>query len=129
MAFPSNLDVKAGRIVAGDAQAFRTQSGRIRIVFRLAVPRAPSQPPKFDREGRPLPWDFFTVVAYGERFLPLLPRLVRGAWVLVMGWTQSRDLPDGRVVVETVAERIALLEGDAAPAPVREEGIAVADEE
>ncbi|WP_322794651.1 single-stranded DNA-binding protein [Thermoflexus sp.] len=108
--FPSNLDVKAGRIVGDDARAFRTRSGGIRIAFRIAVPRAGGQPPKRDRSGKPLPYDFFTVVAYGERWLSLLPRLKRGSKVLVMGWTQSRDLDDGRVVVETVAERIAVLD-------------------
>ncbi|WP_376791502.1 single-stranded DNA-binding protein [Thermoflexus sp.] len=108
--FPSNLDVKAGRIVGDDARAFRTRSGGIRIAFRIAVPRSAGQPPKRDRSGKPLPYDFFTVVAYGERWLSLLPRLRRGMKVLVVGWTQSRDLEDGRVVVETVAERIAVLD-------------------
>ncbi|MDW8029253.1 MAG: hypothetical protein RMK94_12775 [Armatimonadota bacterium] len=131
-AFPSNLDIKAGRIVGEDAQAFPTRSGRVRVVFRIAVPRSPSQPPKFDREGRPMPFDFFTVVCYGERFLPLLPRLRRGMKVLVVGWTQSRDLPDGRVVVETVAERIAVLDTTSLeavpPAEAEGEGTRVEEE-
>lgn len=115
-AFPSNIDVKVGRIVGEDAQAFPTRSGRMRIVFRIAVPRSSGQEPKLDKDGKPLP-DFFTVVTYRERFLELLPALRRGARVMVIGWTQSRDLEDGRVVVETVAEQIAVLEE---PAPAGE---------
>jgi len=103
--FPANLDIKVG-VLVGDAEAFPTRSGGVKVTFRIRVPRSPSQPPKFDREGRPLPWDFFQVVAYGERWLSYLPRLVRGRRVMVVGWTQSRDLPDGRVAVETVAEQI-----------------------
>ena len=103
--FPANLDIKAG-VIVHDAEAYATRRGQIKVTFRIRTPRSPAQPPKFDREGRPLPWDFFQVVAYGERWLSYLPRLTRGRKVLVLGWTQSRDLPDGRVAVETVAEQI-----------------------
>lgn len=127
-AFPSNLDIKAGRIVGDDARAFPTRSGRIRIAFRIAVPRSAGQPPKLDPQGNPLP-DFFTIVAYGERFLPLLPRLRRGTRVLVVGWTQSRDLEDGRVVVETVAERIAILDTAPLEAPAAEDAPVRIEEE
>ncbi len=97
----NNVDIKTGRL-CDDAQLFMTKSGRPKIVFRLAVRRTRDMPPKHDGNNA----DFFTIVAYGERFVDLLPRLKKGVLVTVVGFTQSRDLPDGRVVVETVARRI-----------------------
>ncbi len=107
---PHNVDVKTGWLVR-DAEFFPTRSGRPKVVFRLAVPRDVGKPQK--PEGNV---DFIQVVAYGDRFVELLPHLRRGVKVTVMGWTQSRDVVvDGvhRVVVETVAETISFAPGDA----------------
>ncbi len=109
--FPHNLDVKVGWLVR-DAQFFTTRSGRPKIVFRLAVPRDITKPPK---AGGGSNVDFIQVVTYGDRFVELLPHLRRGVRVAVMGWTQSRDvIVDGihRVVVETVAETISFVPSD-----------------
>lgn len=106
--FPHNLDVKVGWLVR-DAEFFMTRSGRPKVVFRLAVPRDVGKPPK---PGGNV--DYIQVVAYGDRFVDLLPHLKRGVKVAVMGWTQSRDVVvDGvrRVVVETVAETISFVPG------------------
>ena len=107
--FPHNLDVKVGWLVR-DAELFITRSGRPKVVFRLAVPRDATKPPK---PGGNV--DFIQVVAYGDRFVELLPHLKRGVRVAVTGWTQSRDvMVDGvhRVVVETVAETISFVPSD-----------------
>ncbi len=120
---PHNLDVKVGWLVR-DAEFFPTRSGRPKVVFRLAVPRDVSKPRKPDGN-----MDYIQVVAYGDRFVELLPYLKRGVKVSVTGWTQSRDVVvDGihRVVVETVAETISFVPNDArsewrefaAPAPL-----------
>ena len=104
--YPHNLDVKVGRLVQ-DAQFFVTRSGVPKVVFRLGVPRDPTKPGKKDGNI-----DFFQIVAYGERFVDLLPHLRKGVKVAVTGWTQSRDVRvDGthRVVVETVADTIAFV--------------------
>jgi len=106
VASPHNVDVKVGRLVS-DARFFITRSGRPKITFRLAVPRDITKPPKSGGNV-----DFFQVVAYGDRFATLLPRLRKGVKVAVTGWTQSRDVQvDGvhRVVVETVADSIAFV--------------------
>ena len=107
---PHNVDVKTGWLVR-DALFFTTRSGRPKVVFRLAVPRDAGKPRKSDGNV-----DFIQVVAYGDRFVALLPYLKRGVKVTVTGWTQSRDVVvDGvhRVVVETVAETISFAPGDA----------------
>lgn len=107
--FSHNLDVKVGWLVR-DAQFFTTRSGRPKVVFRLAVPRDVAKPTK---PGGNV--DFIQVVAYGDRFVKLLPHLKRGVKVAVTGWTQSRDVVvDGihRVVVETVAETISFVPSD-----------------
>ena len=69
-----NVDIKKGRLVS-DAEFFRTQTGRPKITFRLMVPRAANMPPK---SSAPQNADFIQVVMYGERYLPLLPHLVKG---------------------------------------------------
>lgn len=99
-----NVDIKQGQLT-DDARVFTTRTGRPKISFRLLVRRNNNMPRKNGGSN----CDFFTVVAYGDRFLPLLPLLQKGTLVAVSGYTQSRDIPDGRVVVETVAQQIAIL--------------------
>ncbi len=106
----NNLDIKRGYLTH-DAQMFETRSGRLKITFRLRVPRDAGMPGKGRGNS-----DFFTVVAYGDRFLEVYPRLVAGTQVVVIGFTQSRDVMVGgekRVVVETVAQDLFVSRRDA----------------
>ena len=89
-----NASLKLGYITR-DAEVHNA-SGGLKLTFRMAVDR---------REAGKR--DHFTVVAYGERFLPLAEELRRGTPVLVIGRDRSRDLPDGRhVMYDIVAEEI-----------------------
>lgn len=89
-----NASLKLGYITR-DAEVHNT-SGGLKLTFRMAVDR--------QEAGKR---DHFTVVAYGERFLPLAEELRRGTPVLVIGRDRSRDLPDGRhVMYDIVAEGI-----------------------
>ena len=109
-----NVDIKEGYLCA-DAQFFRTRSGRPKLTFRLGTPRDKSRPPK---GAPPHNADFVSVVAYGDRLAPLLPELRARRHVLVVGFTQSRDLAGGNVITEVVAERITLFD-DYRPTPDR----------
>jgi len=100
-----NIDIKEGYLVE-DAELFITRSGNTKVTFRLRVPRD-NLPPK---EAPPRHADFFSVVAYGRGWTRMLEKLKAGAKVLVIGHSQSRDLPNGRVVVETVAAEIRVLQ-------------------
>ncbi len=51
-------------------------------------------------------------VALGPDFLPLSDQLQRGTEVIVNGYTQGRDLHDGRTVVEIVARQVAVVNGE-----------------
>jgi len=96
-----NNVVVIGRILT-DAEFFPTRSGKPKISFRVAIPRTPDLPYK-----RPVSSDFFTVLCYGERFVPLLDILTTGRWVVVVGWAQSRDVdtPEGRRTVNEIGAR------------------------
>ena len=98
----NNLFIGIGRLVE-NAQLLSSSSGRPYIRFRMELERDPRLPRKVPRN------DYQTVVAYGERFVPLVEHLVRGQHVVVIGWVQSRDLPDGRVVNEIGAETVTLV--------------------
>lgn len=98
-----NTQILRGTLVA-DPQFFLSRGGDPRLIFRVAVPRLKNRPPK-----KPRNLDFLTVVALGDRFADLKDVLHRGTEVVVMGFAQSRDLNDGRVVVETVAEYIDIV--------------------
>lgn len=97
-----NFFAGVGRLV-GDAEFFPSQAGRSRIGFRIAIPRHPRLPRK-----KPA-CDFYSIVCYGERFIPLLDRLTMGREVVVVGWAQSRDVQGTRVVSEIGAEAVILL--------------------
>ncbi len=96
-----NAVTVVGRLV-GDAEFFSTRSGRPKITFRIAIPRAPDLPRK-----KPASHDFYSVIAYGERFIPLLEHLVEGRQVVVSGWAQSRDVetPNGNRTVNEIGAR------------------------
>jgi len=98
-----NFFAGVGRIVA-DAEFFTTHRGRPKITFRIALPRHPRLPRK-----KPLTSDFYSVICYGERFIPLLDHLVMGREVAVFGWAQSRDVQDHRTVNEIGAEAVVLV--------------------
>ncbi len=95
-----NIDIKRG-FLCEDAQVFPTRTGRPKICFRLRVPRDTRLPRKI-----PVNADFLSVVAYGDKHLSVLPRLMAGREVMTIGVTQSRDMPDGRVVTEILAQEI-----------------------
>jgi hypothetical protein len=95
-----NLDIKRGVVCREDAQVFPTRTGRPKLTFRLKVPRSRSLPKK-----TPVNADFFSVVAFGDRYIDLAPLLTAGQEVLVIGVTQSRDTKAG-VVTELLAQHI-----------------------
>ena len=98
-----NTQILRGTLIA-DPRFILTRSGQPKLSFRVAVPRLKSRPPK-----KPRNVDFLTVVALGERFAEMKNLLFKGSVVVVLGFVQSRDLEDGRVVVETVAEYIDIV--------------------
>jgi len=98
----NNLFVGIGKIVS-DAEIFRSKSGRTRVTFRVEFPRDPSMPKKVPYN------DYATVVYQSDECLGIFDYLVKGQEVLVIGWMQSRDLPDGRVAYEIGARQIQLL--------------------
>lgn len=98
----NNLFVGIGKLIS-DAELLSSPSGRPFVRFRMELPGDPQRPRKVPLN------DYQTVVAYGDRFVPLVEYLVAGQEVLVIGWAQSRDLPDGRVVNEIGADNIAIL--------------------
>jgi single-stranded DNA-binding protein len=99
-----NVFAGVGRVV-DDAQFFATRGGRPKISFRLAIPRHPRLPRK-----KPATGDFYSVICYGEKFVPLLDHLVKGCEVVVVGWAQSRDLKRKRdgTVNEIGAQAVVL---------------------
>ena len=103
---PSTLNAVTvtGRLLA-DAEFFSTRSGRSKITFRIAIPRSKDLPRK-----KPASCDFYSVIAYGERFIPLLEYLVEGRQVVVAGWAQSRDveMANGNRTVNEIGARAIL---------------------
>lgn len=98
-----NIDIKRGNL-CDDAQVFMTRSGRPKLSFRLRVPRSRSLPQKVPANA-----DFFSVVAYGDRYVDLAPLLTAGTEVLTFGTTQSRDVEDGSVITEILAREIVII--------------------
>ena len=84
--FLVNFFAGAGYLVE-DAQFFTTRTGRPKVTFRMALPRHPQLPLK-----QPENADYYTVIALGDRFIPLLDHLSTGTPVVVFGYAQSRDV-------------------------------------
>lgn len=100
-----NVDLKQGFLCA-DAQLFESQGGVPKIVFRMAVPRDGTIPKKTRELDN---CDYFTIVALGYKFVPIMDGLKKSVCVTVQGFTQSRDISEGRTVVETIAREIAIV--------------------
>lgn len=93
--------------LCGDAQFFLTRSQRPKITFRLRIPRSANMPQK----GRSRA-DFYTVIALGERFMPLLNHLTQDTPVVIHGFVQSRDITvkgHPRTVSEIAANAVYLV--------------------
>lgn len=84
--FNCNFFVGAGRLVE-DAMFFTSRTGRPKVTFRMMLPRDSSLPRKM-----PDGCDFYSVIALGKDFVPLLDHLTKDAWVVVVGYIQSRDI-------------------------------------
>ena len=94
-------------VVVEDARFFTTRTGRPKVTFRMVSPRSARLPKKQPESG-----DYYSVVAHGDRFVPLADHLRCGAPVVVFGYVQSRDvLHNGaeRTVNEIGAEAIYLV--------------------
>lgn len=109
-----NAVTVVGRLVT-DAEFFSTRAGKPKIGFRIAIPRSPDLPHK-----KPATCDFYSVLCYGEKFVPLLEYLVEGRQVVVTGWVQSRDVesPYGNRTVNEIGARAVLPVLDPAFLPV-----------
>ena len=86
------------------ARLFVSRSGQPRITFRLEVWIDDADlPPK-----KPAGVDYFSVVAFGEQFVPLVVQLVTDREVTLAGRLRSRDVDVDirRVVTEIVAKEI-----------------------
>ena len=93
--------------VVKDAQFFTTRSDRPKVVFRMVLPRHRRRPRKSPETG-----DYYSVVAVGDQFVPLVGHLRQGVPVVVFGYVQSRDITqDGKehTVSEIGAEAIYLI--------------------
>ena len=87
------------------ARLFVSRSGQPRITFRLEVWIDDADlPPK-----KPAGVDYFSVVAFGEQFVPLVGQLVTDREITLAGRLRSRDVDVDvrRVVTEIVAKEIA----------------------
>jgi single-stranded DNA-binding protein len=105
--FLVNFFAGAGYLVE-DAQFFTTRTGRPKVTFRMALPRHPQLPLK-----QPENADYYTVIALGDRFVPLLDHLSTGTPVVVFGYAQSRDVTvdeQQHVVSEIGASAIYLIQ-------------------
>lgn len=101
----NNLGILIGNLTH-DPDVLPTKRGdRLKLSIRVAVDRPSHRPPK---NGRGRKADFFTVVRWGDydEIMQLAAPLQKGTRVHVTGWWQSRDLDDGRVVTEMVADTI-----------------------
>ena len=88
------------------ARLFVSRSGQPRITFRLEVWIDDADlPPK-----KPAGADYFSVVAFGEQFVPLIDQLATDREVALAGRLRSRDVDVDvrRVVTEIVAKEITL---------------------
>ncbi len=99
-----NVDLKQGFLCA-DAQLFESQGGVPKIVFRMAVPRDGTIPKKTRELDN---CDYFTIVALGYKFVPIMDGRKKSVCVTVQGFTQSRDISEGRTAIELVARDIAI---------------------
>ena len=104
----STLNFFAGfGYLSDDAQFFLTRSQRPKITFRLRIPRSANMPQK----GRSRA-DFYTVIALGEKFMPLLNHLTQDTPVVIHGFVQSRDVTvkgHQRTVSEIAANAVYLV--------------------
>ena len=114
----NNLGVLIGHLTA-DPDVLPTRRGdRLKLSIRIAVDRSFSQPPKKHNQNqdgrRGKNADFFTVVKWDDydTIINLAAPLRKGTLVHITGWWQSRDLPDGRVVTEMVADTIVPMNMD-----------------
>jgi single-stranded DNA-binding protein len=100
-------EVRLQGFLVEPARLFVSRSGQPRIAFRVEVwIDDPLLPPK-----KPAGVDYFSVVAFGTQFVPLLAQLTEDREVLLSGRLRSRDVDiDGRrVVTEIVAREIVSL--------------------
>jgi single-stranded DNA-binding protein len=100
-------EVRVRGFLTEPARIFASRSGQPRLCFRLEVWITDERlPPK-----KPAGVDYFSVVAFGQDFLPLAAQLVEDREVLLTGRLRSRDIDtDGRhVVTEIVAREIVPL--------------------
>ncbi len=101
-----NFFAGAGYVVEA-GQLFVTQSGRPKVTFRMVIPRHPRLPKKNPARG-----DFYSVIALGDQFVPLVDHLKRGTPVVVIGYAQSRDVSvngQKRTVNEIGADAVFLI--------------------
>lgn len=111
----NNLGVLIGHLTA-DPDVLPTRRGdRLKLSIRIAVDRSFHQPPK-SKNGKSggKNADFFTVVKWDDydTIINLAAPLRKGTLVHITGWWQSRDLPDGRVATEMVADTIVPMNMD-----------------
>jgi single-stranded DNA-binding protein len=107
----NNLGVLMGRLTA-DPDVVPTRRGdRLKVSMRVAVDRPEAGP------GAGKKADFFTVVKYGDydQIVQLAAPLQKGTQVHVSGRWQSRDLRDGRVITEMVADTVVPLDNPRLP--------------
>ena len=100
-------EVRLRGFLTEPARVFASRSGQPRLCFRLEVWIDDKRlPPK-----KPAGVDYFSVVAFGQNFLPLATQLVENREVLLTGRLRSRDIDnDGcHVVTEIVAREIVPL--------------------
>ncbi len=100
-------EVRLRGFLTEPARVYASRSGQPRLCFRLEVWIDDKRlPPK-----KPVGVDYFSVVAFGQDFLPLATQLVENREVLLTGRLRSRDIDtDGRhVVTEIVAREIVPL--------------------
>ena len=100
-------EVRLRGFLTEPARVFASRSGQPRLCFRLEVWIDDKRLPPKKPEGV----DYFSVVAFGQDFLPLAAQLVENREVLLTGRLRSRDIDtDGRhVVTEIVAREIVPL--------------------
>jgi single-stranded DNA-binding protein len=92
-------------VVVSEPGVFLTESNRFKLTVRVAFPRPPRRPQKGDGNDS----DYYTIVAFGNRYKALKDYLDVGTHVAIFGFVQSRDITvDGerRVASEIVAEEI-----------------------
>ena len=98
----NNLSILIGTLT-GDPEVLPTRRGdRLKLSMRIAV-KHPHLPGKTS---------FFTVVKWDDSaaIMRQVAPLQKGTRVYILGWWQSRDLANGSVATEMVADTIVPLE-------------------